>query len=161
MMKPFGKRDLTDREAIYNYRCSRVRRIIENVFGVITSRFRVLHTEISFNPEETTHICIAIATLHNILRRVNGAAYMPSGTCDVEDNNFCVLPGVWRMRENQTACLAGLNPTHSRNSSNKAKEMREKLADYFISEPGAVPWQNNCIHNTHENLLRNARTLPR
>lgn len=39
MLKPFAHRCLTDREAIYNYRCSRARRVVENVFGIASARF--------------------------------------------------------------------------------------------------------------------------
>lgn len=131
-----------------------------NLFGVITARFRVLHTEISFHPEEINHIVLTIATLHNILLEVYGTSYMPQGMCDVEDNNFCVQPGGWRIRSQYSTPLDPMSPTHSRNAGNTAKDMRDMLARYFMSEQGAVSWQNDYIHNTQANLLRNIRTVP-
>lgn len=161
LMKPYAKRDLTDQEAIYNYTCSRARRIVENVFGVISARFRVLHTEISFRPVSVTPIVLAIATLHNILREVAGASYMPPGICDIEDNNFCVQPGAWRMRNGHTAPLDGIDNTYARNATYNAKDMRDTLARYFVSPEGSVSWQDQYIHNTQANMLRNIRTATR
>lgn len=161
LMKPYAKRELSDQEAIYNYRCSRARRIVENVFGVMAARFRVLHTEMSFQPKEISYIIVAIATLHNILREVSGASYMPPGMCDIEDNHFCVQPGAWRVRSQHTAPLDGMNTTQSRNASYTAKEMRDTLARYFVSPEGSVSWQEQYIHNTQANLMRNIRTATR
>lgn len=132
---------------------------MENVFGVIASRFRVLQTEIVFNPEETSHICVAIATLHNILREVCGASYMPAGLIDAEDNNFSVLPGAWRMRDPTREPLLDHNPTQARNASTCAKVMRDKLANYFLSDLGSVSWQLDYIHNTQSNFMRNIRAV--
>lgn len=160
LMKPYSKRELSNREALYNYRCSRARRIVENVFGVAAARFRVLHTEISFTPLVTSRIVLTIATLHNILRQVNGAAYIPPGMCDGEDNGFCLQPGAWRIQDVHTNHLTNLPSTQSRNAANYAKSMRDTLADYFTSDCGKVSWQDEYIHNTHDNLMRNTATLP-
>lgn len=42
IMKPYSDRKLTTAQRIFNYRLSRARRIIENVFGLCAARFRVL-----------------------------------------------------------------------------------------------------------------------
>jgi hypothetical protein len=34
-LKPFSQRELTNERRIYNYRLSRARRVIENVFGIM------------------------------------------------------------------------------------------------------------------------------
>lgn len=41
LMKPYPGRTLDIPERVYNYRLSRARRIIENVFGIMSSKFRV------------------------------------------------------------------------------------------------------------------------
>lgn len=161
LMKPYSKRELSNREAIYNYRYSHARRIVENVFGMAAARFQVLHTEIGFTPLVTSQIVLTIATLHNIMWQVNGAAYIPLGMCDGEENVFCIQPGVWRVQDGHTNHLADLPTTHSRNASNNAKDMWDILADYFVSEEGKVSWQDDFLHNTLENLMRNIATVPR
>ena len=49
MQKPFCARHLTHDERIFNYRCSRGRRVVENAFGILASRWRFLHTPIMVN----------------------------------------------------------------------------------------------------------------
>lgn len=42
LLKPFDRASLSNERRIYNYRLSRARRIIENTFGILASRFRGL-----------------------------------------------------------------------------------------------------------------------
>lgn len=161
LLKPFAHRNLSDREAIYNYRCSRARRVVENCFGIMAARFRVLRSEIQFNDKKTRQIVTAISTIHNIMRKKSGISYMGPESVDSEDNNYVVSPGNWRLQDSYGQPLLYLQPSQARNSSNQAKRMRECLADYFMSPQGRVGWQWQHIHNTHENMMRNIHTAPR
>lgn len=51
LMKPYPRnQSLIDRsKAIFNYRLSRARRIVENSFGILTNRFRIFSTPIHLN----------------------------------------------------------------------------------------------------------------
>lgn len=41
ILKPFPHRNQTDEQRIFSYRLSRARRIVENAFGIMSSRYRV------------------------------------------------------------------------------------------------------------------------
>lgn len=57
------------KKRIYNYRLSRARRIIENVFGIMSSIFRVLRKPMLLSPEKATIVIMACVYLHNFLRK--------------------------------------------------------------------------------------------
>ena len=50
LMKPYPSQNLPTDQRVFNYRLSHTRRIIENVFGICASRFRVLRRPIIASP---------------------------------------------------------------------------------------------------------------
>ncbi|RUM45879.1 MAG: hypothetical protein DSY80_02865 [Desulfocapsa sp.] len=139
LMKPYGgegagKLDLS--QCIYNYRVSRARRVVENAFGILVSRFGVFERAIKLAPEKAKSITLACCYLHNYLRKRSGS-YVASGTVDWEDDNGVVHQGSWRESQRN---LEGLRATYGRNASAQAKYYRDLYKEYFNSK-GAVPWQ--------------------
>ena len=63
MMKPFPRRGLSNEKRIFNYRLSRACRVVENAFGILANRFRVLLTIIILSPEVVEKIVLASCTL--------------------------------------------------------------------------------------------------
>ena len=68
LMKLYPSRNLDITQRIFNYRLSRVRRIVENVFGILSSRFVVFQKPIPLEPEKVEKVVLAACALHNFLR---------------------------------------------------------------------------------------------
>ncbi|XP_039309117.1 protein ANTAGONIST OF LIKE HETEROCHROMATIN PROTEIN 1-like [Solenopsis invicta] len=69
MMRPYARtyRNFGDAERIFNYRLSRARRVIENAFEIMSSRWRILRRDLCCTPETAEHIVKAIVCHHNFL----------------------------------------------------------------------------------------------
>ena len=151
MMKPFSKKGLTPAEDIFNYRLSRARRVVENVFGILASRFQVLQSAIRGSVRHTNYIVLACATLHNLLRREAGRVYLGQDTVDMEDVNGDINAGEWR----GVGELVPMRCTTTKNPTQVAKDQRERLMAYFSTPEGEVAWQ----YDRHRRQL--ARELSR
>lgn len=70
MMKPYSRpvTKVDNREAIFNYRLSRARRVSENAFGLLSQVFRIFYTPIAIKPETTDNLIVVACCLHNLLR---------------------------------------------------------------------------------------------
>lgn len=51
LMKPYPGRNMTEELRIFNYRLSRARRVSENAFGILVSKFRIFEKPIAARPE--------------------------------------------------------------------------------------------------------------
>jgi hypothetical protein len=134
LQKPYGGRSLTREQRIFNYRLSRARRVVENAFGILASRFRCLHTAMPQSPARVTTIVMACCTLHNLLR-VRNHAVQP-GYTDGDGPMGELLPGSWRADQQLDS-----GPPHKTTDTNRGKQVREYLTQYFNGE-GALTWQN-------------------
>lgn len=87
IMKPYSGRDLIEPKRIFNYRLSRARRTIENAFGIMSARFRVLREAINQDAAKTRQIVKATCALHNFLLARGGKTYAPKGFADEADHS--------------------------------------------------------------------------
>ena len=65
-IKSHGKKNLSEEERVFDYHCSRLRRVSENVFGILTHRFRFFSTRLSLTPGKTEILVMASLVLHNL-----------------------------------------------------------------------------------------------
>lgn len=142
LMKPYPRKfQQPVKEKVFNYRLSRARRIVENAFGILSSRFRVFRRPIILAPHTTIKLIKAACALHNWIRKNNCE---PCITVDVEDHeNQCIISGNWRTGQSSENLLP-LCATQERNFIQGARLKRDGLADFFMGD-GAVPWQYNMI----------------
>lgn len=141
LMKPYPHRTAIGDEKIFNYRLSRARRIVENAFGILCARFRVLLRTMELDVSNAMQVVRACLVLHNFLMTKKGRIYCPPGFQDSENEVATVTPGGWRdLIDNCTAVTDMIPAPNGRSSTQQAREVRELLKEYFFSE-GAVDFQ--------------------
>ena len=142
MMKPFPSKELTAAQRIFNYRLSRARRVVENTFGILSTRFRILRREIDMEPEGARDVVLACVALHNFIKAVSPKNYMARPSTDWEDKDYRVHRGLWR-REVE---LDAMDKTHTKkNHSIFVKEMRQKLMYWCLTKEGECKWQYDLV----------------
>ncbi|XP_065583929.1 uncharacterized protein LOC136042942 isoform X2 [Artemia franciscana] len=138
-LKPFSRYgDLTTDKKIFNYRLSRARRVVENTFGIIASRFRVLKSTMMGKLETIDHIVKAVCVLHNFLmvtNAQNGNSYFTPVLVDREANGQ-IIPGSWRRQSIPVLPSGNISGNFS---GRDALKIREAFKDYFCGV-GRVPW---------------------
>ena len=139
LMKPYPFRGQDVPNRVFNYRLSRARRIVENVFGIIANRFRVLTKPIELGPEKATCIVSAVCALHNFLMS-RSRLYAPAGSFDTDQQ-----AGEWRTVGMPQCNLVELQHGAAHNFSNNAKNVRDEFTEYFVSRHGEVHWQYKNI----------------
>ena len=151
MLKPYFGIYLPENKQIFNYRLSRTRRVIENAFGILATKFRIFRRPIIAKPEKVTKITQAACALHNYLKiseircPVSARVYCPPGYIDQEDQHGNIVPGDWR---NQGSELCSISQASSNMHSKPAAEVRDNMMSYFNLPTGAVPWQKDHINST-------------
>jgi len=132
LMRPYPGRGLTDGERNFNYRLSRARRVSENAFGIMASRWRIFHRVMEQRPDTVDEIVKATVVLHNFLMRdQHREQYVGGFDCDVDS---CPDDSADR------GGLATLQRTGCRASA-QAFTVRNNFRDYFLSDAGKLPWQ--------------------
>lgn len=152
-LRPYSQAQLVSHESkVFNYRLSRARRVIENAFGIMTARWRVLTTDMTIHSvQRIRKVVKATCVLHNILRQQMIEHHMPNGFADNEDVGVTGPPrqavrlGQWR---DEVLELDPMTPMGGTNTSNQAKRVRDKFGRYFVSEAGAVSWQDGRVNET-------------
>lgn len=131
IMKPYPQRGLSHGERIFNYRLSRARRVIENAFGILANRFRVLLNPINLQAPKVEIITLACVALHNYLATENGISYT-----DISQET-----------ENSLQQIRSIGRQSGNKSMDAARNVRNEFKDYFCSDTGAVPWQEEAVRN--------------
>ena len=129
LMKPFSSRGLGASERIYNYRLSRARRVVENAFGILVNRFRILTGRMQLQPNVVCDVVMACCALHNFFRTKAADASTAAEDDLDEDSDLTTVDFVTHETR-----LAGANYNAA------SKLVRDKLAAYFVG-PGQVQWQ--------------------
>ncbi|XP_064117655.1 uncharacterized protein LOC135223077 [Macrobrachium nipponense] len=120
-MKPYPQKDLNAENRIFNYRLCRARRVVENVFGIMASRFRIFYTAINLKLSSIEKVVMAFVVLHNYLRKTCPSKYSPEECFHRDDISIrIIVPGL-SLDPNSVVGLK--NGQGTRNYSQIAKEV--------------------------------------
>jgi len=129
-----GVHEKGNAKRIFNYRLSRARRVVENVFGIMASVFRIFRGLILLDPEKLMDITMTCILLHNFLRRSKSSSslYTPPGIFDSENNDEIIVPDSWRSEQNYVSSMSPLQRV-LRRSGLDAKMVRDQFTEYFVT----------------------------
>ncbi|XP_064461476.1 uncharacterized protein LOC135371291 [Ornithodoros turicata] len=109
LMRPYsGRAACGYQQKAFNYRLSRARRLIENSFGILANRWRILRRPFKAKPENVESIIKPCVVLHNFALKTSPASsmlYNPPGYTDYEDSVGNVREGAWRRVSRQLGSL--------------------------------------------------------
>ncbi|KAK4887169.1 hypothetical protein RN001_003440 [Aquatica leii] len=103
LMKPYSQKDLTLNKRIFNYRLSRARRVVENAFGILSNRFRILLSPINLNPDKVELLTLTCCVLHNYLIQIQ-----PYAKTTASDNYENDLKGLQTQQRGNRVSKAAL-----------------------------------------------------
>lgn len=133
LMKPYpGAHQEGTKERIFNKKLSSARVVVENVFGVLSSVFRVLRKPLLLEPEPAITVVMACIVLHNFLRKSRHSShrYNPPGTFDIFDGDNLIVQGSWRADIPSNPALRNIANIPRRSPRNPV-DIRNEFAYYF------------------------------
>ncbi|KAL2102238.1 hypothetical protein ACEWY4_001406 [Coilia grayii] len=127
LMRPYPGTYLEKEKRVFNYRLSLARNVVENAFGILSSRWRVLHRRIQLHPRKLNDVILTLCILHNFLlqdhpnddTRWMHDSRAPQGT----------FQSVQAMGGNRCTQVS--------------YEVRDKFRQYFCSETGKISSQED------------------
>ncbi|KAK4885221.1 hypothetical protein RN001_001492 [Aquatica leii] len=147
IMHPYPGQRLGVNKNIFNYRLSRARRTIENTFGILAQRWRILRKPIIGDIPMCTKVVQAVVVLHNYVKVAENDVpvlhrrYCPTGMVDDEQDGE-VTPGTWRK---DAFHLSSVGRIDANITPRPVQQNRVTLCEYFVSDVGAVHWQWNHV----------------
>uniref|UniRef100_A0A8C1YIC8 DDE Tnp4 domain-containing protein n=1 Tax=Cyprinus carpio TaxID=7962 RepID=A0A8C1YIC8_CYPCA len=126
LLRPYPGRDISTQQRIFNYRLSRVRNVVENAFGILSSRWRILHSRINIHPDKINSLILSACLLHNFLLK----------PMEVERLLNTSAP--------TTGSIENISTAGGPRGAREAYTVQDKFCSFFNSE-GRVSWQNEMV----------------
>jgi hypothetical protein len=170
LMKPIPRRSLTTEQRIYNYRISRARRVVENAFGILSSRYVQISFQfpkiiklVFFLPSrnyissfilfrfrcllstmqqrpERVQAIVMACCLLHNLMRKRKPTILRAVLDHEDPNTRQVVQGQWR----QDGVLTNIQGNPRGTHAHEARDLREYLVEW-VNGPGKVCWQQDKI----------------
>ena len=135
IMRPyprFRQSSIPKDEAIYNYRLSRARMVVENAFGILAMRWRLFDRRLALCADNADKVIKACCVLHNFLTPIKdyddiATELNPDGR-NYNQNGMLYLPR-----------LRGYHATHD------AQGVRDVFKGFFNNPAGALTFQETRV----------------
>lgn len=127
LMRPYPGLQLTPDRAHFNERLSRARRTIDNAFGILAARWKILMSPLYMSPQSAEKVVKAAVVLHNFVKS-HEESYLPTDYADHYDGDN-LIHGLWR--ESVTP-LQRVKRTFPTSASKNAFKLRDQLKDYLF-----------------------------
>ena len=142
LLRPYSGKNISEEHAIFNFRLSRARLVIENAFGILAARWRIFLQPIQSNVDTANKIIKAAICMHNFLRQTNSAMYCPTGFIDSFDSTGRIKKGEWRDMVSFTdGMLRNIGSVRGSRPTTSAIETRDEITKYVNSMEGSLSWQ--------------------
>jgi hypothetical protein len=66
LMRPHAGHNVSEKQRMFNYRLCRARRYVKCAFGILSNKWRILHTALNVSTEFSKYIVKACVHLHNV-----------------------------------------------------------------------------------------------
>lgn len=114
MMTPYRQKSLTNNQRrSFNKRLCKARRIVEQVFGIMVNRFRILFKPMKCQPGTAKKITTTICILHNMLINRNRSTYLNDS-------------------ENETDSSIYSSSDSEYEYNNRDNNLRDRFASYYF-----------------------------
>ncbi|XP_036334532.1 protein ALP1-like [Rhagoletis pomonella] len=134
IMRPYPGASLPLDREIFNKRLSRARRVIENSFGILCARWRVLLSPLFMHPQTAEKVVKTTVLLHNFVKFHDGS-YCPADYVD-RYNGEEIVNGLWR--KDVSTPLRNHGRMACNNAARSAFALRDQLKDYIVSQPNLI-----------------------
>jgi len=119
-LRPFVRSNLSVKKSAHNYRLCRARRYVECAFEILSYKWSIFQRPLNVSPDFAMGIVKTSVVLHNFVRERDGYKFEDASTMTgLED-----VPDGQSVRGEVTA-----------------NSVRNRVADYFLTDAGAVSWQ--------------------
>lgn len=134
LLKPYRRADATvdKSKAIFNYRLSRARRLVENSFGILVNRFRIFHTTIDLNTSTLENLVTSACIIHNLL--------IDEKLITTNDGEFSIP----EIPEDQDGLLDDFFDNDQPENYSDATGIRNIFKD-SLNGVGAIQWQDDML----------------
>ena len=122
-------------QQIFNYRLSRVRRIVENAFGILAQRFHLYNRRLQLKPYTVIFIVKATCILHNFLQ---GNSTIGATYADLNPDHEPYL--------GENGAIVDLDYLQGYRSARESQRIRNLFKNYFCSPEGVVTWKDSRVY---------------